>query len=253
MLKIDNDGIGVAYRVEGRGSPLVLLHGFTDSSESWYEFGYVNALKAMHRLILIDSRGHGQSDKPHLTEAYTPERLASDVTCVLDDLGHSTAAFWGYSQGGGIGFALAKFARNRFSSFILGGAAAGGGSAFPSASAGDVLLETIRKGPDALIGIFGGSITTGLASRLRTNDSEALIACRQQRLVSSGHPDVPALISVPCLLYAGTADPIHDAARESASQIAGSQFVSVPDLNHVETMIKADVVLPKLRPFLNLL
>jgi pimeloyl-ACP methyl ester carboxylesterase len=74
--------------------------GFTDSAESWYELGYVHALQVKHRLILIDSRGHGQSDKPHDLEAYTPDKFASDVTAVLDDVGLKSTAFWGYSQGG---------------------------------------------------------------------------------------------------------------------------------------------------------
>ena len=52
MPHISNDGIAIHYRIEGSGSPLVLQHGFTDSSESWYELGYVDALKAKYRLIL---------------------------------------------------------------------------------------------------------------------------------------------------------------------------------------------------------
>jgi pimeloyl-ACP methyl ester carboxylesterase len=44
---------------------LVLQHGFTDSLETWYDLGYVEALKPQYRLILIDARGHGASDKPH--------------------------------------------------------------------------------------------------------------------------------------------------------------------------------------------
>ena len=79
MPRVINDGISVHYRVEGDGPPLILQHGFTDSSETWYEMGYVDALKSNYHLILIDSRGHGQSDKPHDPSAYTPSRFASDI------------------------------------------------------------------------------------------------------------------------------------------------------------------------------
>ena len=252
MPYVINDGLKIHYRVEGSGPPFVLLHGFTDSSESWYEFGYVSALQSKHRLILIDSRGHGRSDKPHEPEAYTYEKFASDVTCVLDDLRIPTAAYWGYSQGGGVGFAIAKFAPDRVSAFIIGGATASGASAFPIvAGAEDVLLEALRKGPDAIIGIYGDATSPALAERLRSNDMAALIACRKQRLISGGYPGVTRSISVPCLLYAGTADAIHDSARESGSQIAKCQFISLPELNHPQAWVRSNLVLPEVQQFLD--
>jgi hypothetical protein len=41
----DSDGVRIYYQVEGEGSLLVMQHGFTDSLETWYELGYVDALK----------------------------------------------------------------------------------------------------------------------------------------------------------------------------------------------------------------
>jgi pimeloyl-ACP methyl ester carboxylesterase len=172
------------------------------------------------------------------------------VTAVLDDVGLKATAFWGYSQGGWIGFALAKFAADRISAFIIGGATAGGASAFPSSGGSDVLIEALKKGPDAMIGIYGGTASHALADRLRANDAVALIACRQQRLVSGGYPGVPGSISVPTLLYAGTADAIHDSSRDTASQITKAQFVSLDGLNHVQAMVRSDLVLPHVQPFL---
>jgi pimeloyl-ACP methyl ester carboxylesterase len=40
-----NEGVRIHYQIEGEGEPLVLQHGFTDSLETWYELGYVEALK----------------------------------------------------------------------------------------------------------------------------------------------------------------------------------------------------------------
>lgn len=65
MPRVDNEGVSIHYRVEGDGPPVVLGHGITDSSDFWYECGYVEALKPKYRLVLIDFRGHGKSDKPH--------------------------------------------------------------------------------------------------------------------------------------------------------------------------------------------
>ncbi len=70
MSFVSNDGIRIHYEVEGNGPPLVLLHGLSDSIESWYEFGYVERLKDEFQLIMIEARGHGESDKPHDPAAY---------------------------------------------------------------------------------------------------------------------------------------------------------------------------------------
>jgi pimeloyl-ACP methyl ester carboxylesterase len=65
-------------------------------------------MKSKYRLILPDTQGHGASDKPRDPQAYTPAHF--DITSVLDDVGVSKAVYWGYSQGGWIGFALAQHA-----------------------------------------------------------------------------------------------------------------------------------------------
>ena len=63
---------------------MVLQHGFTDSLETWYELGYVDALKREHQLILVDARGHGASDKPHDTSASVASCPACSVTGLAD-------------------------------------------------------------------------------------------------------------------------------------------------------------------------
>ena len=49
-----NKGVRIRYQLEGDGLPLVLQHGYGNTLESWYELGYVDALKDKYRLILID-------------------------------------------------------------------------------------------------------------------------------------------------------------------------------------------------------
>ena len=58
----NNQGVRIRYEVEGRGSPLVLAHGLLGYLEQWYELGYVDSLKKVFKLILVDLRGHGRSD-----------------------------------------------------------------------------------------------------------------------------------------------------------------------------------------------
>ena len=119
---VENDGVRIHYEVEGDGPPLVLMHWLTGSLEDWRVFGYVDALKENYRLILIDARGQGQSDKPHDPAAYALEKQAADIVAVLDELGVDQAHYFGYSLGAELGWALAKYAPDRLSSLIIGGA-----------------------------------------------------------------------------------------------------------------------------------
>ena len=81
-------------------------------------------------------------------------------------------------------------------------------------------------------------------------DPRALIACRRQRLLTEGYADVIGKIATPTLLYAGSAGPIHDAARQSASEIPGSEFISLPGLTHIAAMCRSELILPHVQQFL---
>jgi pimeloyl-ACP methyl ester carboxylesterase len=65
MPYADSQGVRIHYQTVGTGPPIVLQHGFSESIEDWFDCGYVDALKLDYRLILVDARGHGGSDKPH--------------------------------------------------------------------------------------------------------------------------------------------------------------------------------------------
>ena len=169
MPRVVNKGISIHYRVEGSGPPLVLVHGITDSSETWYERGYVAALKPNYRLVVIDARGHGQSDKPHDPPSYAPEKLASDIVAVLDDLGITTAAYWGYSRGGWTGFALARQALDRVACFVIGGASASTALPFDAEPGKeDPLITAFRGGPEEIINKMWGEewMTSPLRKRV---------------------------------------------------------------------------------------
>lgn len=100
---VNNQGIRIHYEVEGKGPPLVLVHGRGASLTMWRALGYTAALGKSYQLILVDIRGHGQSDKPSGPEPLRPDAMASDVVAVLDDVGVAKTHYLGYSMGGTIG------------------------------------------------------------------------------------------------------------------------------------------------------
>src|SRR3984893_13969291 len=114
MPYADNGNVRIHYQVEGEGPALVLQHGFTESVVDWYEAGYVEALRPDYRLILIDARGHGASDKPHDPDAYVLNRRVSDVVAVLDAWISQRPVFGATRWAGGLALGLPNMPQKEF-------------------------------------------------------------------------------------------------------------------------------------------
>ena len=94
-----SDGVKIHFMVKGKGTPVVLIHGYTGSAEgNWFSNGIADALAAHHMVIAIDCRNHGLSDKP---QPLGPGK-AEDVIELMDYLKIQKAHLHGYSMGGGI-------------------------------------------------------------------------------------------------------------------------------------------------------
>jgi dipeptidyl aminopeptidase/acylaminoacyl peptidase len=64
LFAISVDGTRIAYQIQGSGPPLVLIHGGGQTRRSWNERGYVDRLSKSFRVIALDLRGSGDSDRP---------------------------------------------------------------------------------------------------------------------------------------------------------------------------------------------
>lgn len=90
------NGMQMYYEIHGQGDPLVLLHGFTGSSQNWDPF--IADFSKDYRLIIPDLRGHGRSTNP--TNQFTHRQSALDVFALLDQLGIDQFRAMGISTGG---------------------------------------------------------------------------------------------------------------------------------------------------------
>ena len=65
MQSFDSDGVSIAYLDEGKGDPILLIHGFASNvATNWVDPQWVRTLtQDGRRVIALDNRGHGQSDK----------------------------------------------------------------------------------------------------------------------------------------------------------------------------------------------
>jgi pimeloyl-ACP methyl ester carboxylesterase len=115
------NGLRMAYVEAGdpNGEPLLLLHGYTDSSRS---FSLLVPHLARYRLLIPDQRGHGASDAPEC--CYGASQFAYDATLFLDALGIERAAVAGHSLGSMVAISLAADHPERVSKVVLIGSTA---------------------------------------------------------------------------------------------------------------------------------
>src|SRR5688572_22277743 len=114
-----SDGVKIRYLTAGSsGSWVVLIHGYTDNARRmWFDTGIAPALAKNHRVVAIDNRNHGQSDKPQPGGT----GRAQDVIELMDHLKIPKAHIHGYSMGGGLTGQLLALIPQRFITAGLGG------------------------------------------------------------------------------------------------------------------------------------
>ena len=114
-------GVKIFYTVQGSGSPVVLIHGLHSSGAiNWTMPGVTAALAQNHRVIVMDCRGHGKSDKPETDAAYGTA-MAEDVVALMTHLDIRKAHVVGYSMGGMIALKTAVLHPERVQGLLLCG------------------------------------------------------------------------------------------------------------------------------------
>ena len=104
-----------AYQGDANGTPVIMLHGYTDS---WFSFSPVlPLLDQKYRVYILDQRGHGESDRP--ASGYAMEQFASDVVAFMDAMQIKQAAIVGHSMGSFVAQKVAAKAPERVSRLVL--------------------------------------------------------------------------------------------------------------------------------------
>lgn len=109
------DGTRVRYVDEGEGPPVVMIHGFASSLETWAPV--IPEVRVAHRVLALDLKGFGWTDRP--PGDYSPEAQARLVLALMDQRGIARAAFVGHSYGASVVLAIALLAPERVTRIAL--------------------------------------------------------------------------------------------------------------------------------------
>lgn len=255
----DSNGVRLHYTVEGHGEPAMLLHGFAVNADlNWRLSGVTRALAEEYRVIAMDLRGHGLSDKPADPAQYGLE-MVEDVARLLDHMGIKKAHVAGYSLGGFIALRLAATHPER----LLTVSPLGAGWERPDDSA---FLSAVReiaaalesgRGVGPLSGSFGGE-------RERPGVLHTFWVWFMTKFLNDGHAlgnvvrSLPALavgeeeltrLAVPVCSIVGSEDPLRPGVEALRELLPTAEVVIVEDADHIRTPQRAEFI-DTLRGFL---
>lgn len=228
-MDFDSDGVRLHYEVAGpeRGTPIVAVHGFaSDYRLNWVGTRWQEALtQAGFKVIGLDCRGHGHSDKPHDAAAYAMDVMAGDVIRLLDHLDVDTTAYIGYSMGARIGLQVVLDDPHRVTRAVLGGVGTAG-----AIDSSDAIARAFLDGgetDDPVAETF-----YRFASARPINDLRALAACIQG-LRPDADPARLGRVDTPLLIVVGDQDEIARGAPELVELIPSARLVTVAGRDHL--------------------
>ena len=249
--------VGINVQKWGAGEPLMLVHGLGMDSDLWAN--QVPALSPHYRLIGVDLRGFGKSDRPSEPGSYSVEVLAQDLANVASELGISKMHYLGTSMGGFIGQALALAEPNLCQSLILCHTSCR--MSIPE----DVLQERVHALQEMSMEEYGRVVATQalapnpdmelvewLIQKIARNDKRAYTQVLTEGLRDFDVADQIKTIDIPTLVIIGDHDRVipPDQGREVARRIPNAQLVTMKDSGHLSYAEQLDAFNTAVQKFL---
>ena len=234
MEFLGNRSVRIAYHSEGEqdAKAVLLVHGFASNSEAnWVRAGWIAPLlEAGFRVVTVDLRGHGHSDRSRDPGFYRVENFLDDLNAVLNELAIDRVGYIGYSFGSRIGWEFAWKYPSRVAKLVLGG--------MPLRDPFDdfdvpAALHALASG--APVGHEPTGRYLSMMSALPSNDPRALVSLIAGARVTrfdavAHHPEQRTL------LVAGDQDTIAAGAEVLAGSLANVSFMALLGRSHTNAI-----------------
>jgi len=216
------DSTKIYYEVQGTGYPVILIHGFSGTSQGWKSCAvYGDLLKAGYKVIILDQRGNGRSDKPHIEAAYANDAEAKDIMELMSSLSIKQYDAVGYSRGSIIASRLLVL-DTRLHKAVMGGM----GDAYTNP-------EWPRRvhAYRALMGDTTLHDVDDMMKYIHSQHFDNLALALQQKYQPSTSVNELAAVKIPVLIIRGTEDKENGSETGLHQLIPNSGLVYVPG-NH---------------------
>lgn len=230
MPRFQSEGFDLAYEVYGEGPPIVAVHGFASNGNvNWVATGWVETLtEAGYKVITLDNRGHGASEKRYDESVYGAPDMARDVASLIDHLGFGKAALIGYSMGARISAFVCIQNPEKVACAIFGGL--GANMPTPTLDAPEII--------DGLNASALSEVTHPTARQFRIfaehtkSDLKALAAC-----MAGSRTRVPVeelkRIAMPVLVAVGSEDDVAGPAQPLADLMPHGEALTIDRRDHM--------------------
>ena len=249
-MKVQVNGVTLAYSDRGAGLPLVFLHAFPLNRTMWS--AQEQALSSQFRIVTVDLRGHGESDAP--LWRYTLDQAADDVRALMDHLSIRQAVLVGLSMGGYVLFAFYRAFTDRVKGLVLADTRAQADTADGQQGRFHMAQVAYRQGPAAIADLMipkllsPASINTNpdLVRRVRAMiEGNQISGIAGDLMAMAERADsVPFLnqIACPTQIIVGELDhatPPSD-AELMADRIPGARLSIIPGAAHLANLEQPD-------------
>lgn len=226
------DGVKLHYDVLGEGKPVVLLHGFIVNGESWKRSPARQMLvDAGFKVVTLDLRGNGQSDKPHTLAAYEKDAEARDIMGLMKHLGLTNYDVVGYSRGAIITARLLEL-DTQVRRAVMGGM----GADFTDPNWPRHLeFAAVFQGQAHRYPKYAGAVDYA-----RKSGADTLALGLIQQAQASTSRAVLGKVKQPVLVISGDQDMDNGRADELAKILPNSTLATVPDATHNTAMSKPE-------------
>ncbi|RYG02214.1 MAG: alpha/beta fold hydrolase [Chitinophagaceae bacterium] len=212
------DKIKIYYEDKGEGFPVVLVHGFINTGDTWKRTELLKTLQEQgFRVITLDMRGNGKSDKPHNSEAYAKDAEAKDIIGLVGYLKISSYDVVGYSRGSIITARLLVHDK-RIRKAVIGGM----GTDFTNPDWPRRIMFYRALSGDSIAEL------AGVVKYIKDSKLDQQALAMMQKEQPSTPQSVLAKFKQPILVVVGDADEDKAKAKDLAAIFPNAQYVIVP-------------------------